>query len=70
MDGIKVNTKLTGWVDTDAAETVVCSQCGAGFGEECRTATATPKDTVHIKRRKKFLTYVAPASYVVKSIEF
>jgi hypothetical protein len=70
VEGIKLNGPLTGWVDTDAADTVICVQCGAGFGEDCRTATSTPKDTVHPRRRERFLRYVAPPDYVIKSIEF
>ena len=70
MDGVMLNTQLTGWADTDAAETVVCPQCGAGFGTGCRTDTGTPKDEVHARRRAKFMKYVAPAGYIPRSIEF
>lgn len=67
---IKLNTTLTGWLDTDAADTVVCTQCGADFGEPCRTATSTPRDEVHPRRRDRFLKLVAPADYQPKAIEF
>lgn len=67
MDTIKLHTTLSGWIDTDAAETVVCSECGAGFGESCRTATSTPRDEVHKRRRERFMKYVAPADYQPKT---
>lgn len=70
MVKVKLNTELTGWVDTDAAETVVCPQCGAGFGESCRTMTSTPKDEVHPRRRDVFAKHVAPAGYHPRIIEF